>query len=63
MRRTHTAIPTVSTIEDLPSEGIPLPPYSTEVALSDFRVFGPLKGALGESKFRDHDEVGSAVHE
>jgi len=54
--RPHPATATVSTIEELGFECIPHPPYSPDLAPSDFHVFGPLK-------FRDDDEVRSAVHE
>ena len=59
----HTATATVSTIEELRFECIPHPPYSPDLAPSDFHVFGPLKDALGGTQFRDDDEVRSAVHE
>ena len=61
--RPHTAKATVSTIEELRFECIPHPPYSPDLAPSDFHVFGPLKGALTGTQFRDDDEVRSAVHE
>ena len=59
----HTATATVSTIEELQFECIPHPPYSPDLTLSYFHVFGPLKDALSETQFRDDDEIGSAVHE
>jgi len=61
--RPHTATATVSTIEELRFECIPHPPYSPDLAPSDFHVFGPLKDALSGTQFRDDDEVRSAVHE
>jgi len=61
--RPHTATATVSTIEELRFECIPHPPYSPDLAPSDFHVFGPLKDALSGTQFRDEDEVRSAVHE
>ena len=39
----HTARSTVTTIQDLSFECLPHPLYSTVLAPSDFRVFGPLK--------------------
>jgi hypothetical protein len=42
-----TACSTVITIEGLPSEYFSHPPYSPELAPSDFHVFGPLKEAMG----------------
>jgi histone-lysine N-methyltransferase SETMAR len=59
----HTATATVSTIEVLRFECIPHPPYSSDLALSDFHVFSPLKDALSGTQFRDDDEIRSAVHE
>jgi histone-lysine N-methyltransferase SETMAR len=53
----------VSTIEELRFECIPHPPYSPDLASSDFHVFGPLKDALSGTLFRDDEEVWSAVHE
>jgi histone-lysine N-methyltransferase SETMAR len=59
----HTATATALTTEELQFECIPHPPYSPDLALSDFHVFGPLKDALSGTLFRDDDEVRSAVHE
>jgi len=53
----HTATATVSTIEELLFESIPHPPYSPDLAPSDFHFFGPLKDALSETRFRDDDEM------
>jgi hypothetical protein len=61
--RPPTAAATVSTIEKLRFECIPHPPYSPDLAPSDFHVFGPLKDALSGTQFRDDDEVWLAVHE
>jgi len=59
----HTATATVLTIEELQFECIPHPPYSPDLAPSDFHIFGPLNDALSGMQFRDDDEVRSAVHE
>lgn len=61
--RPHTARSTVATIQDLKFECLPHPPYSPDLAPSDYHVFGPLKGALGGKKFQSNDEVIQAVHE
>jgi hypothetical protein len=61
--RPHTATATVSTIEELRFESIPRPPYSSDLALLDLHVFGPLKDALSGTQFWDDDGVQSAVHE
>ena len=61
--RPHTARTKVSTITDLHFECLPHPPYSPDLAPSDFHVFGPLKEAMGRKKFRSDEEVRHAVHE
>ena len=61
--RSHTARSTVTTIQDLSFECLPHPPYSPDLAPSDFHVFGPLKEAMGGKSFRSVEEVQQAVHE
>ena len=61
--RSHTARSTVVTIQDLSFECHPLPPYSPDLAPSDFHVFGSLKVAMGDKSFRSDEEVQQAVHE
>ena len=61
--RTHTAHSTVPAIRDLSFECIPHPPYSPDLAPSDFHIFGPLKEAMGGKSFRSDEEVQQAVHE
>ena len=48
----HNAHSTVSTIQDLSFECLPHPPYSPDLAPTDFHVFGPLKEAMGGKSFR-----------
>jgi len=55
--KTHAATTTVLTIKELRFECIPHPPYSSDLAPSDFHVFGPLKDALSGKQFWDDDEV------
>jgi len=50
--RPHTARSTVAAIQDLSFECLPHPPYSPDLAPSDFHVFGPLKRAIGSKSFR-----------
>ena len=50
--RPHTARTTVATITDLHFECLPHPPYSPDLAPSDFHMFGALKEAMGGKKFR-----------
>jgi len=59
----HTAHSTVATIQDLPFECLPHPPYSPDLAPSDFHVFGPLKEAMEGKSFRSDEEMQKAVHE
>jgi histone-lysine N-methyltransferase SETMAR len=61
--RPHTARSTVATIQDLSFECLPHPPYSPDLAPSDFHVFGLLKQAMGGKSFRSDKEVQQAVSE
>ena len=61
--RPHTAHSTVATIQDLSFECLPHPPYSPDLAPSDFHVFGPLKEAMGGKSFKSDDEVQQAMRE
>jgi histone-lysine N-methyltransferase SETMAR len=61
--RLHNARSTVATIQDLSFECLPHPPYSPDLAPSDFHVFGTLKEAMGCKSFRSDEEVQQAVHE
>jgi len=61
--RPHTACTTVATMTDMHFECLPHPPYSPDLAPSDFRMFGPLKEAMGGKKFHSDEEVRNAVHE
>ena len=53
----HTACSTVATIQDLPFECLPHPPYLPDLAPSDFHIVGLLK-----ESFRSDEEVQQAVH-
>jgi len=61
--RPHTACSTVAKIQDLSFECFLHPPYSPDLAPSDFHVFGPLKQTMGGKSFRSDEEVQQAVHE
>jgi histone-lysine N-methyltransferase SETMAR len=58
----HTVRSTVATIQDLSFKCLPHPPYSSDLAPSDFNVFGPLKQAMGGKSFRSDKEVQQVVH-
>ena len=60
--RPHTANATVETIQALHFETLSHPPYSPDLAPSDFHVFGPLNEALRGRHFSSDDEVKEAVH-
>lgn len=60
--RPHTSRVTVEKISNLRFECLPHPPYSPDLAPSDYHIFGPLKEALGGKKFSTDDEVKTAVH-
>ena len=61
--RPHTAHSTVATIQDLSFECLPHPPYSPDLAPSDFHVFGPLKEAIRGKSFRSDKKVQQEVHD
>ena len=42
-------------------EGLKHPPYSPDLAPSDFHLFGPMKKHLGCQTFADDEEVMAAV--
>ena len=59
--RAHTANVTSSTITKLGWEVLVHPPYSPDLAPSDYHLFGPLKDHLGGMKFDTNDDVKNAV--
>lgn len=59
--RPHTAAKTMAVIDQLHWEVLPHPPYSPDLAPSDFHLFGPLKEHLGGQKFDTDDEVCQVV--
>jgi len=61
--RPNTARSTVATIQDLSFDCLPHPPYSLDLASSDFHVFGPHKGTMASKSLRSDEEVQQAVHE
>jgi histone-lysine N-methyltransferase SETMAR len=58
--RPHTAH---VAIEDKHFECLPHPPYTLDLAPSDYHIFGPLKEAISGKTFRYDEEVQEAVHE
>jgi hypothetical protein len=59
--RPHTAAHTVDTLRALKFEVLNHPPYSPDLAPSDFHLFGPMKEHLRGQKFADDNEVIEAV--
>ena len=53
--RPHTAAHTVDTLRVLKFEVLKHPPYSPELAPSDFHLFGPMKEHLRGQKFADYE--------
>ncbi|KAK7882271.1 hypothetical protein WMY93_028445 [Mugilogobius chulae] len=59
--KTHTAAQTTQTINQLGWELLPHPPYSPDLAPSDFPLFGLLKTFTRGMKFESHAEVCESV--
>jgi len=58
-----TAHLTLVTVVYLGFEVLPHPPYSLDLAPSDYHLFGPMKKMLGGQKFESHTEVQSVVRQ
>ncbi|KAK7862353.1 hypothetical protein R5R35_006926 [Gryllus longicercus] len=61
--RPHTAKTTMATISKLKWDLLPHPPYSPDLAPSDFYLFGQLKSHLQGMRFADNDAVIHSVRE
>ena len=59
--RPHTARLTLETVEQLGLEVLLHPPYSPDLAPSDYRLIGPMKKMLGGQKFASDTEMQSVV--
>jgi transposase len=60
--RPHTAAHTVETLRQLNFEVLKHPPYSSDLAPSDYHLFGPLKDALRGRHFASDQELKEVVH-
>jgi hypothetical protein len=60
--RQHTAVHTVETLHHLNFEVLEHPPYSPDLAPSDYRLFGPLRDALRGHHFASDQELKEVVH-
>jgi len=61
--RPHTAVLIFERLRSLRLRRAPQPPYSPDLAPSDFFLFGWLKGKLAKRKYRTEDELFEAVDE
>jgi hypothetical protein len=61
--RLRVAARTMDTIQKLKWNVLPLPPYSPDLAPSDYHLFGSLKENVGGKFFRNNDEVIQDVQE
>jgi len=59
--RPHISLRTQEAIAKFGWNVLPHPPYSPDVAPSDFHLFGPLKDALRATRFEDDESVIRAV--
>jgi hypothetical protein len=53
----HTSLKTQEAITKLGWSVLPYPPYSPDLAPSDFHLFGAIKDAIAGKRFRSDDEV------
>jgi len=53
----HTSLRTQEAISKFGWTVLPHPPYSPDLALSDFHLFGPLKDTLHGTRFEDDESV------
>ena len=61
--RLHVAARTMDTVQKLKWNILPHPPYSSDLAPSDYHLFGPLKDHLGGKRFCNSEEVIQDVQE
>ena len=61
--RQHMAARTMDTSQKLKWNVLPHPPYSPDLAPSDYHIFGPLEEHLGRKSFHNNEEVTQDVQE
>ena len=61
--RPHRAKCTALVLEELEIVPLPHPPYSPDLAPSDFWLFGRLKGSLGSTRFSTLEELEKKLNE
>jgi transposase len=59
--RPHTSLKTMGHVAKFGWTLLPHPPYSPDLASSDFHLFRPMKGGLRRQHFPDNDAVIAAV--
>ncbi|EFN63457.1 Histone-lysine N-methyltransferase SETMAR, partial [Camponotus floridanus] len=59
----HTCMVAMSKLNELKFELLPHPPYSPDLAPSDFFLFPNLKKYLGGKKYKSNAEVENAVNQ
>jgi histone-lysine N-methyltransferase SETMAR len=60
--RPHAATATIENIQKLNFEFLPHPPYSPDLAPSDYHLFGSPKKKLWGRRFGSDEEVKQVVH-
>jgi histone-lysine N-methyltransferase SETMAR len=60
--RPHATAATIKAIQKINFELLPHPPYSWNLAPSDYHLFGSLKKALQRRRFGSDEEVKQVVH-
>ena len=55
--RAHTAYVTLDKLEELGWECLPHPPYSPDLALSDYHLFRSMQHHLADKSFKDLNEI------
>jgi len=60
--RPHTPAHTVETLQKLKSEVLARPPYTPDLAISDYHLVGPLKESLSGRRFTSDQELKETVH-
>jgi histone-lysine N-methyltransferase SETMAR len=59
----HTACLTLEEIQRFRSEVLPYPPYSPDLALSDYHLFGLVKDQMRRHRHDSNEEIKQAVHQ
>ena len=63
MHDAHTTKVSIAKLREMKLQLLPHPAYSSDLAPSDFHLFGPLKDSLRDRRFGCESELKSAVNE